>query len=398
MTPAPFRIAVVATVYRPDSHADVIVSRWLKPFHTDHLYGWEPKTQIASIYVEQIPENDMAVAKCKEFDVLHAKSIEEALTLGGEELAVDAILLIGEHGDYPVTPYLQKMYPRKELLDAVVDLFRRKGKIVPIFFDKHFSYNTAYAHEMYWTVRDMGIPFFGGSSLPFAGLAPAPLTFEGRPPVKEVVAIYHDSVEAYLYHALEVNESAISEMSGNCGVQSVVAWGGESFWKAVDEGAFSWELLEELTTRLGEKHGSLEAYRKLRAERDDQVAGYQFTGCDGVKTTFVWHRTALPNWAFAVEHEGGEVQVTGVEAAGREHFFGHFANLNRLIQDFFLTGKAPAPLERLYMSTMTTAVSMHALGQAGTPIAVPWINRDVPREMPPNTVPDCPPAFSTWVK
>ena len=37
----------------------------------------------------------------EEFDVPMYGSINQALTLGGKELAVDGVLLIGEHGDYP---------------------------------------------------------------------------------------------------------------------------------------------------------------------------------------------------------------------------------------------------------------------------------------------------------
>ena len=55
-----FKIAVIATIYYPASHADVIVSRWLEPCPTDSDWGWQnPKTRIASLYVEQFPPQDV---------------------------------------------------------------------------------------------------------------------------------------------------------------------------------------------------------------------------------------------------------------------------------------------------------------------------------------------------
>jgi hypothetical protein len=52
------RIAVIATTYFPYSHADVIVSRWLEAWPEDKSVGWVPRTQIASLFVDQIPPCD----------------------------------------------------------------------------------------------------------------------------------------------------------------------------------------------------------------------------------------------------------------------------------------------------------------------------------------------------
>lgn len=97
------RIAVICTEYRPISHADVIVSRWLEPFPSDHLYGWaQPVSQIVSIYAEQRNnQKDLIPTAVARHGIQCFSSIEKALTLGGDYLAVDGVLLIAEHGDYP---------------------------------------------------------------------------------------------------------------------------------------------------------------------------------------------------------------------------------------------------------------------------------------------------------
>ena len=50
-----------------------------------------------------------------------------ALTLGGDKLAVDGVLLIGEHGDYPMNEKMQKLYPRYEYFQKIVEVFTQVG-------------------------------------------------------------------------------------------------------------------------------------------------------------------------------------------------------------------------------------------------------------------------------
>jgi hypothetical protein len=42
-------------------------------------------------------------------------TVQEALTLGADKLAVDGVILIGEHGDYLVKDKAQTLYPRFEM-------------------------------------------------------------------------------------------------------------------------------------------------------------------------------------------------------------------------------------------------------------------------------------------
>ena len=93
------KIAAIITEYRPRSHADVIVTKFLKGFPTDDGLI-PPRVEIASMYIDQFPENDIGRDLAAEHDVPIYPSIVKALTLGGRELAVDGVLLIGEHGDY----------------------------------------------------------------------------------------------------------------------------------------------------------------------------------------------------------------------------------------------------------------------------------------------------------
>ena len=142
------RIAAVVTEYRRYSHAQHILDRYLMG------YGWNnqhhlPPVDLVSLYVDQQPENDLSQARAQEFPQLKIyPSIEEALTLGGEELAVDGVLLIAEHGDYPKNEMGQTLYPRYEFFRRIVDVFEHSGRTAPVFNDKHLSWSWDQAKEM----------------------------------------------------------------------------------------------------------------------------------------------------------------------------------------------------------------------------------------------------------
>ena len=93
-------------------------------------------------------------------------TIADALTLGTGKLAVDAVLLIAEHGDYPLNEKLQKLYPRGRFFREVLEVFRASGRGVPVFIDKHLSYSRAEARQMVDQARALKVPLMAGSSLP----------------------------------------------------------------------------------------------------------------------------------------------------------------------------------------------------------------------------------------
>ena len=93
------KIAAIVTAYFPFSHADVIVSKFLKGFPADGGLH-QPEVEIVSMYLDQLHEKDVGMELARECGVEIYFSIAKALCLGGKELAVDGVLIIGEHGDY----------------------------------------------------------------------------------------------------------------------------------------------------------------------------------------------------------------------------------------------------------------------------------------------------------
>ena len=142
-------------------------------------YGWEgqhyrPAVDVVSLYVDLRPANDLSRERAERHPGMKVyPTIASALTCGGDRLAVDGVLLIGEHGKYPRNEKGQTLYPRYEFFQQTVDVFKRSGRSVPVFNDKHLSWNWDWAKTMVETARTMGFPFMAGSSLPVTWRLPA---------------------------------------------------------------------------------------------------------------------------------------------------------------------------------------------------------------------------------
>src|SRR5215469_5256292 len=121
------RIAAIATAYFRYSHADDIITKFIEGYaiaERTHL----PQCEVVSLAIEQFPQSDLGRGMAARYGIPLFGSPTGALTLGGSKLAVDGVLLIGEHGDYPVNAKGQQLYPRRRLFAEVVEIFRRSGR------------------------------------------------------------------------------------------------------------------------------------------------------------------------------------------------------------------------------------------------------------------------------
>ena len=72
------RVAAIITIYHPKSHADVIVTKFLKGMSTDEGF-LAPEIEIVSIYLDHALENDIGLGLAEEFGVPIYPSIRRAL-------------------------------------------------------------------------------------------------------------------------------------------------------------------------------------------------------------------------------------------------------------------------------------------------------------------------------
>ncbi|MCY2964887.1 MAG: hypothetical protein NT069_14820 [Planctomycetota bacterium] len=164
-------VAAVVTVYTKNSHADVIIGKILDGYRQDGGPG--PDLKVVSIYTDQVPAGELSRAKAEEHGFRVCKTIDEALTLGTNQIQVAGVISIGEHGDYKFTPDTQQhMYPRRRFFDEITATFARCGKVVPVFNDKHLGYRWEDALAMRDTAAKMKFPLLAGSSLPVAWRTP----------------------------------------------------------------------------------------------------------------------------------------------------------------------------------------------------------------------------------
>ena len=94
------KIAAIITEYKAGSHADVIIPKFLHGFPTDEGL-LTPRTEIASIYIDQFPAEDIGRDVAGEFDIPIYPSIVGAHTRGGDGLDV---ILVVDRSRSAVTP------------------------------------------------------------------------------------------------------------------------------------------------------------------------------------------------------------------------------------------------------------------------------------------------------
>ena len=185
----------------------------------------------------------------KRHGIRHCPSIADALTLGTGKLAVDGVLSIAEHGDYPYNAKGQKLYPRYEFFQKVVDVFRESKRVVPVFSDKHLSYDRTKGFRMVATARKIGFPLMAGSSLPVTWRRPE-LELPLGVKLKEALVVSRGELEIYGIHALEALQCMVERRTkGQQGVRRVEYLEGDAVWKAGDAGRWSWDLLEHALGR-----------------------------------------------------------------------------------------------------------------------------------------------------
>ena len=242
------RIAVIATIYRYLSHAQHFADRFLVGYPTEGRWH-RPDMKVVSLFVDQKPEGDQSIDRAREFGFSVYPTIAKALRCGGDELAVDAVLLIGEHGDYPHNEMSQVLYPRYEFFKECVEVFEADGRAVPIYNDKHLSYSFEKAKEMVDDGHRLGFGVLAGSSLPVTWRLPdvdLPLECE----VEEALMVGVGGSDPMDYHALEAMQCMIERRKGGeTGVAAVQLIDGDAVWKAGEEGRWSYQLLEAAFSR-----------------------------------------------------------------------------------------------------------------------------------------------------
>jgi hypothetical protein len=371
--PQPKRIAIVATIYRYLSHAQHMGDRFLVGY--PHAGAWhKPNMKVVSLYVDQKPEGDLSADRAKEFGFQVYPTIAEALRCGGSELAVDAVLIIGEHGNYPHNDKGQILYPRYEFFDQCAKVFEKDGRAVPVYNDKHLSYSFEKAKMMVDTSKRLKFPMLAGSSIPVTWRLPAidlPLGCE----IESALMVGVGGSDPMDFHALEGLQCMVERRrGGETGVKSVQMLEGDEVWKAGEDGRYSKELLASALSRsdtplgLTEKDGRTQDLVKS-GELPKLVknpGAYFIEYKDGLHATMLMLTGAVKDFNFAATLKKPAGNWSTQFLLTPEPNVTYSACLMHHAERMFETGVADYPVERTLLvsgmleSCLTSKVQNHA--------------------------------------
>jgi len=332
-----------------------------------------PPLEVVSAYVDQFPEGDLSRGRAEEFGFTIYPSIAEALRCGGERLAVDAVLIIGEHGNYPTNEFGQRLYPRYEFFQQVVEVFKQDGRVVPLFNDKHLSWKWQWAREMVETARAMQIPFLAGSSLPVTWRMPA-IDMPYGAEVEEAMCVAMGGIDSYDFHALEVIQCMVERRrGGETGVRWMQALRGEAVWQAMEAGAWQsggWDprLFEACLCRsqtLAQAPTTSHRYptrEQMRQFVPDPVA-YRFEYNDGLRATMFLMNGLVEDFTFAARLRGEREPLSTLFYLPPNPNVVYSAALMSKAEETFLTGKPPYPVERTLLTSGLVEAGVHSLAR-----------------------------------
>lgn len=346
------RICVVGSIYKYLSHVQHMADRFLIGYPNKGAWH-RPDMKVVSLYIDQRPEGDLSTERAKEFGFQVYPTIAKALRCGGSSLAVDAVLIICEHGDYPRNEKGQVLYPGYEFFKQCVEVFEKDGRAVPVYNDKHLSYSFEKAKWMVDASKRLKFPMLAGSSLPVTWRLPdleLPLGCE----IESALMVGVGGSDPMDYHALEAMQCMIERRKGGeSGVRAVQMIEGDAVWKAGEEGRWSKDLLRAALSRSDTPKG----FTDLDGRTQDLVgngqlpklvknpAAYFIEHNDGLKTTLLMLNGAVQDFNFAAKLRNGSTHSCQFFLSPTPNVT-YSACLVSKIEELFATGKAPYPVER----------------------------------------------------
>jgi hypothetical protein len=369
----PKRLAIITTIYRLQSHGQHMGDRFL----VGYPYGgaWQkPNIKVVSLYVDQKPEGDLSADRAREFGFTVYPTIAETLRCGGAKLAVDAVLIIGEHGNYPRNEKGQILYPRFEFFDQCVKVFEQEGRVLPVFSDKHLSYSFEKAKAMVDASRRLHFPMLAGSSIPVTWRLPS-IELPPGCEIESAVMIGEGGSDPMDFHALEGLQCMVERRrGGETGVKAVQLLEGEAVWKALDQGRFAKDLLTAALSRSDTPLGltvtdgrtqDLVASGELQ-KLATKPAAYFIEYRDGLKAVMLMLDGVVKDFNFAARLKGSPAIWSTQFLLTPDPNVTYSACLMHKAGQMFESGVAPYPVERTLLtsgileSCLTSKLQDHA--------------------------------------
>ena len=381
------RIAAIVTAYHKYAHGQHIVDRFLEG------YGWNgrhhrPEMDVVSLYVDQRPEGDLTEDRVQRFPQMQlGATIAEALTLGTDDLAVDGVLLVGEHGQYETNEKNQHLYPRYEFFMQIVDVFRATGKTAAVFNDKHLSWKWDWARQMYDLSRELDFPFMAGSSLPVTWRTP-PIDMPVGARIEEAMCVGYGGVDSYDFHALETLQCMVERRAGGeSGVRWLETYSGDRFWEAHHEGLWSRALFDACLCRSHSLKPARDGFNDIFPNDDElrrmaEPIAYRYEHVDGLPATMILLNGVVEDFNFAARLRGADAPLSTQMYLPMPPKWTTLANffspqVNN-VERMFLTGEPSYPVERTLLTTGLVAAGVDSLQQDGARLQTPHLDITYP--------------------
>lgn len=363
--PARKKIAAISSTYHVRSHSDNFITRFLEGYWINDRY-YPPPCDIVSLYLDQTHPADIAHRLSSAYGFPIVPSIADALTLGTGKLAVDGVLTVCEHGDYPFNDWQQQLYPRYEFFEQVVDVFRKSGRSVPVWTDKHLSYDWTKAKRMYDWSRELKFPLMAGSSVS--------VTFR-RPELDYPLGVEFDDAlmvgggwvsDGGVFHNLETLQCFVERRKGGeSGVRAVHHLEGDAVWKAAAEGRWSKDLMRAALSR-GEKvsPGAPEDVKK------PVVCLLEYN--DGFRASVLMLPGLVNEYLMALKVKGKKDPDSTLCYVPTENS-NNFSPLVHAIANMYTTGKRLYPVERTLLTTGALSFLMESAHSGHQRIETPLL-------------------------
>lgn len=373
------KIAFLGTEIRTHSHSQHFLDRLAMGYA--YKGEWrQPRLDIASVYIDQHPENDLTPGRLQRYGLQAYDTIEAALTLGTDQLAVDGVVIIAEHGDYPVNEKGQRRYPRYDWFKRVVKVFESSGRSVPVFNDKHLSTEWKECVEMVEDSKRLQFPFMAGSSLPVTWRLPM-IDMPHNVPLRESVCVCYGGIDSYDIHGLETAQ-CMSErrLGGEAGIVSVVAYRGEALWRTLRDDRYrdTRRLIEAAIRRshnlpvdTGYPSGVVDFEWAVKSLASS--IGYIIEHADGFRTTLILAPIQDFNYA-GLRSDRDEIVSCQMYLPMPTHgstTADFFTPLIKHIEDLVLSGKTPYPIERNLLTSGMVIAGVESLHRGSQVVATP---------------------------
>jgi hypothetical protein len=363
------KVAAVVTIYRRNSHADVLVGKILEGWKQDG--GTGPALELTSLYVDQFPADDLSVGLAAKYGFRVCKSIRECIELDSGTVAVDGVLSIGEHGNYPVNELGQQLYPRKRFFAEICDVLEQRGKIIPVFNDKHPGPVWQDAQWMMHRAEKLGIPWMAGSSLT-VGFRDPDVTLPLGEPVASCLAVGYSGLDIYGFHTLDFLQAIVERRATKSqGVRSVQALPLSALDEFINQRTINEQLLGETLRSSGTSLAKLR--ENIPSANPKQTAIFVLKYSDGLSGVVLM----LGSFASAISAgcltQAGKSIVTRAEERV-EPRYPHFAYLLKAIEKMIHTGKPSYAVERTMLAAGVLDRALNSLHRNSVELQTPELS------------------------